>query len=138
MSQQNISILTLTLIAGGAINAGRAIDFAGFQATTQGQKVMGAAVTDAPLGSGVAVVTHGTAVMESGAAIAIGDSLITDSQGRVIPASALAVTTGATPVTSSSANGTILEGSELPDFIVADAMQAASSAGKIIEVLLRR
>jgi hypothetical protein len=138
MSQQNISVLTLTLTANGAVTANRAIGFDGAQATSQGQKVMGPAVTDADSGLGVAVITHGTAIMESGAAIAIGDALISDSQGRIIPASALAVGTGAVPVTSSAADGAILTGANLPDFVIADAMQAASAAGKMIEVLLRR
>ncbi|MBF0358945.1 MAG: DUF2190 family protein [Magnetococcales bacterium] len=138
MSQQNISVLTLTLIASGAVTANRGIGFDGAQATSQGQKVMGSAVTDSNSGSAVAVITNGTAIMESGAAISIGDSLIVDSQGRIIPASTLAVASGATPVTGSAANGAILEGSDLPEFIIADAMQAASAAGKMIEVLLRR
>jgi hypothetical protein len=138
MSQQNISVLTLTLIASGAVTASRAIGFDGAQATTQGQKVMGAAVTDADSGSGVAVITNGTAIMETGAAISIGDSLITDNQGRIIPATALGVGTGATPVTSTAADGAIFEGAELPDFVIADALQTASAAGKMIEVLLRR
>ncbi|MBF0380691.1 MAG: DUF2190 family protein [Magnetococcales bacterium] len=138
MSQQNISVLTLTLIANGAVTAHRAMGFDGAQATSQGQKAMGASVSDADSGSGVAVVTNGTAIMETGAAVSIGDSLITDDQGRVIPASALGVGAGATPVTSTAANGAIFEGADLPDFVMADALQTASAAGKMIEVLLRR
>jgi hypothetical protein len=138
MSQQNISVLTLTLIASSAITANRAVGFDGIQATSQGQKVMGASVTDAETGNSVAVITHGSAILEAGAAITLGDSLIADSQGRVIPASVLGVASGATPVTGTAANGAVLEGAELPDFVVADALQAASGAGKMIEVLLRR
>jgi hypothetical protein len=138
MSQQNISILTLTALANGAVTANRAIGFNGAQATSQGQKVMGASVTDADSGNSFPVTTLGTAIMESGAAITIGDSLITDSQGRVIPASALEVGTGATPVTSSAADGAIFTGADLPDFVIADSLQVAAAAGKMIEVLLRR
>ncbi len=138
MSQQNISVLTLTVLANGAVNANRAVGFDGAEATTQGQKVMGAAVTDATSGNALALITHGTAIMESGAAIAIGDSLISDDQGRVIPAAALEVGSGATPVTSSAADGAIFTGSELPEFVIGDALQVAAAAGKMIEVLLRR
>jgi hypothetical protein len=68
MSQQNISVLTLTLVASGTVTANRAIGFDGAQATSQGQKVMGSAVTDADSTNAVAVITNGTAIMESGAA----------------------------------------------------------------------
>lgn len=138
MSQQNISVLTLTLIASGAVTANRAIGFDGAQATVQAAKIMGASVTDAVSGSAVAVITHGSAIMESGAVIAVGDSLVTDAQGRVIPANSLALESGAVAVTSSGANGAILEGGDLPEFVFADAMAAASAAGIMIEVLLRR
>ena len=81
----------------------------------------------------------GTTVVEAGAAIGIGDSLITDSAGRAIPVTGnLAVTAGATAVTSSAANGEILEGADLPEFVFADALESASAAGEFIEVLLRR
>lgn len=138
MSQQNIAILTLTQTASGAVTAHRAIGFEGAQATVQGQKILGIAVTDATDGQAVALITHGTAIVVSGAAMAVGDSLISDDQGRLIPASALGVAEGATPVTGTAANGAILEGADLPAFVVADALYAASAAGESIEVLLRR
>lgn len=139
MSQQNISVLTLTVVASGTISAGRGVDFAGAQLATQGQKPMGLAMTAATTGQAVAVVTHGTAVAETGAAISVGDALIADSQGRVIPAtSLLSLAAGATPVTSSAANGAILVGGDTPEFVIGDAMQPAAGAGEFIEILLRR
>ncbi|MEO5341065.1 MAG: DUF2190 family protein [Magnetococcus sp. MYC-9] len=139
MSQQNISILSLTLIATGSVSENRAVAFDGSQATVQGQKVMGTAMTRASNGEALAVVTHGTAIIEAGAAITVGSALITDSQGRAIPSSgALSVASGAVAVTSSAANGAILRGADGPEFVFADALQAASSAGELIEVLLRR
>ncbi|MBF0448581.1 MAG: DUF2190 family protein [Magnetococcales bacterium] len=138
MSQQNIAVLTLTLTTSGDVTANRAVGFDGAQATVQGQKVMGASVTDAASGNPLALITSGTAILESGAAIAVGDSLVADSQGRVIPASALTVAAGVTPVISSGANGALLIGGDLPEFILADALQSASASGEMIEVLLRR
>lgn len=139
MSQQSISVLTLTVVATGTIAAGRAVGFNGAAIGTQGQKPMGIAMTAASQGSALAVVTLGTAVVESGAAITLGASLIADSQGRAIPVtSALRVASGATPVTSSAANGAILQGADLPEHVIGDALQAASGAGEFIEILLRR
>ena len=139
MSQQNISILTLTLIASGTVVENRAVGFAATQADTQGQKVIGTAMTAAADGDTYGVVTNGTAIIETGAAVTVGDSIITDTQGRAIPAiGVLIVTGGAVGVTSSAANGSILEGADLPEFVFADALQSASGAGEFIEVLLRR
>ena len=139
MSQQNISLLSLTLIANGAVVESRAIGFNGIQADSQGQKVIGIAMTAAASGEALGVVSHGTAIIESGAAVAVGDSIITDSQGRAIPATgALTVAAGAVAVTSSAANGAILEGGDFPEFVFADALQSAGGAGEFIEVLLRR
>ena len=139
MSQQNIALLTLTLMAGGAVTVNRAVGFDGNQASVAGQKVMGASMTKAASGEPFGVVASGTAIMETGAAITVGQSLITDSQGRVVPASgALTVATGAVAVTSSAAHGAILLGADLPEYVFADALQSASGAGLFIEVLLRR
>lgn len=117
MSQQNISILNLTMAASGTVVEYRAAGFDGAQATTQGQKVMGAVMTAAGDGEYFGVVIIGTAVIESGAAVNEGDSLISDAQGRAIPA-----TGGA------------------GEFIFADAIQGqeATASGQLIEVLLRR
>ena len=139
MSQQNVAILTLTLVASGAVTENRAVGFNGGQATVAGQKVMGTSMTRAASGEPFGVVTHGTAVIEAGAAISVGQSLITDSQGRAVPVSgALTVASGAVAVTSSAANGTLLHGADLPEFVFADAVQAAGGAGELVEVLLRR
>ncbi|MBF0461448.1 MAG: DUF2190 family protein [Magnetococcales bacterium] len=139
MSQQNIAVLSLSLIANGAVTEYRAVGFNGSQASVAGQKVLGASMTRAASGEALGVVTHGTAILEAGAAITLGQSLITDNQGRVVPTTgALSVATGAVAVTSSAANGAILHGGDWPEFVFADALQAAGGAGEFIEVLLRR
>ena len=139
MSQQSISVLTLTVTADGAITNFRAVGFDGAQATVQGQKVMGVAIADAANEDDLAIVTCGTTSVEVGAIIAQGDSLIVDTSGRAIPATgALGVASGGMTVASTAANGAILEGADLPEFIFADAMEAASAVGEFIEILLRR
>lgn len=139
MSRQNISTLALTVVASGAITKHRAVGFDGAQATVQGQKVMGVARSDAATTEQLTLDVAGTTIIESGAAIAVGDALIVDAQGRAMPASSLAVRAGATAMTSTAANGAgVLSGSETPEYTLADALEAASAAGQFIEVLLRR
>lgn len=146
MGQQARSLLELSIAAAGAITIYRGVGFDGNQATVQGQAVLGPARFAASAGDEVTVVAKGTAVWEVGAAITVGEKLIVDNQGRVIPANTFAVANptvnaGATAVTSTAANGAILtqgalSGSVLPEWQVGTALQAASAAGQFIEVLL--
>jgi hypothetical protein len=163
MSQQGISVLSLPILALGAVAEYRAVGFNGAQATVAGQKVLGIAEFGAANAQMVRVCRLGTAVAEAGAAIAIGAALAVDASGRVVTASALASTigslnatvgtlaiaAGATPVTSAAANGTTdisgapglggapaLSGGDPPQYIVGYAMQAASAAGDFIEIAL--
>ncbi len=136
---QKIPMLTLSFHALGAVAACRAIGFNGAQATVQGQKIMGVsahAVASEEIGAADAV---GTGIIECGGNIAVGDSLISDNQGRAMKATgALAVKAGATQVTSTGANGaTVLQGADLPEFVFADALEAGGTGDKI-EVLFRR
>lgn len=107
--------LTLTRTAAGAITANRAVTMADHQAAAAGVKVLGVSVCDAQIGEPHPVIVTGTAIIEAGAAIALDDDLVTDNQGRAVPA------TGAPG-----------------ERIFADAMGVASGAGKLIEVLLKR
>lgn len=140
MSKQAISILTLSVpVAPAAVTEYRAVGFTGAQATVQAQKVMGVSNRGALIGDGFEVTARGTAVIEAGAAIAVGDSLITDSQGRAIPSTGkLAIAAGGVAMTSAAANGlTDLTGGDAPEYVFADALQAAAAAGALIEVLIR-
>jgi hypothetical protein len=139
MPSQNISILSLTLKANGNVAAYRAVKANGAQATVQGEKVIGVAEYAANSGKDVPVAVIGTAKVEAGAAFAVGASLIVDNQGRAIAKTGnLAIAAGGTTVTSSAANGEILTGADFPEYVFADALEAAGQAGDIVEVLLRR
>lgn len=141
MSQQARSLLNISVpVAPGAVTAFRAVDFAGAQATAQGQKVMGVAQRGAAQGQGYEATVIGTAIVEAGGAFTAGHPLIVDASGRAIANSgALNVAAGATAVTSGAANGaSVLAGSDLPEYVFADAVQAATQAGDLVEVLLRR
>ncbi|OIO55492.1 MAG: hypothetical protein AUJ55_10150 [Proteobacteria bacterium CG1_02_64_396] len=136
---QSIATLTLIFTASGAVAANRAIGFDGAQATVQGQKVQGVNRYAAADGEDGAAEASGTTVIETGGAFSVGDSLIVDSSGRAIASTgALAVAAGATAVTSSAANGAILTGGDLPEYIFADALEASGGAGEFREVFLRR
>jgi len=115
MSRQAISLLDLTVRASGAVTEHRAVGYDGAQATVQGQKVLGVSRYAAPAGTDVAATVAGTAVVETGAEIDIGDSLICDAQGRAMPA--------------------VDDGSA--EYVFGDALQAAGAAGAFIEIKLR-
>lgn len=136
---QSTPLLSLTVRAAGAIARGRGVGFDGNQIAAAGAKPMGIALTAGTAGQDVTLVAAGTAIVETGAAVALGAAVAMDAQGRVVTAAALAVAAGATAVTSAAANGAAaIAGGEPPQFVVGDAMQAASGAGVFIEVLLRR
>ncbi len=138
MSSQSTPTLTLTLAASGIITAKRGIGFDGAQATVQGQKIAGIATFNTTDGKPVAVDAQGTTVIETGNAINVGDSLIVDTEGRAIPVSGpLGVIAGGTGVSSTSADGQILSGADLPEFVFADALEAAPGSGSFIEAKLR-
>lgn len=139
MSQQATSILSLTYLASGAVAQYRGVLFTGAQCAAAGAKILGISEKPAASGEYSSAISYGTAVCEAGAAIAVGAALAMDASGRVITATAVTITTGATAVTSSAANGAgTITGGDLPQFIVGHALQAASAAGDLIEVLLSR
>lgn len=137
---QAVSLMSLSWRAPAVVASFRCIGFNGGQISTQGAKVAGVADYGAATGEQFAATCVGTAIVEAGAAFAAGDSLIADAQGRAIPATGpLAVGAGATAVTSTAANGaSVLQGADLPEFVFADALEAATAPGQFVEVLFRR
>lgn len=110
MSQQNISLLTLTLVASGAVAVNRFVTPLGAQAGADAN-TMGVARAATADTLKMPVDVLGTAIVEAGAAVAAGATVKSDASGRAI-----------TWVTSGAKVGI--------------AMQAATAAGQFIEVLL--
>jgi len=110
MSKQNIAVLTLTVTAVGAIAAHRFIHAAGDQAVA-GENALGVSRTSAASGENFPVDVLGTTLVQAGAEISKGDSLKADADGKAI-----------TWATSGAK--------------VAIALEAATAADQIIEVLL--
>lgn len=138
MSRQSSPLQSFTYTAAGAVAAYRGVGFDGAQATVQGQKILGVAQRAAVLDEDSDAVKYGSTIAETGGAFARGDSLIVDAQGRAIAATgALAIAAGATAVTSSAANGEVLEGADLPEYVFADALEDSGGAGEFVEVLMR-
>lgn len=107
----NISTLTLTVLAAGALAACRFVTQAGAYPAA-GAKAFGVTRSSATIGDLVPVDVQGTAIVEAGAAVTLDADLMVDATGRVVP---------------------LTVGTKYP---VARAMQAASDAGDLIEVLL--
>lgn len=140
MGQQARSIFTLSFpVAPGAVARGRGVDFTGAQIAVAGARCAGIARRDAAVGQPFEATALGTEVCEAGAVITVGQPLAMDAQGRVVPATSLAIAAGAVAMTSVAANGaTDLTGGVLPQWVVGDALEAAAAAGAFIEVLLSR
>lgn len=141
MSLQARSLFNLSIVAAPALVAAcRFVDFSGAQATVQGQKVAGVSNRGAAQGQSYDATVIGTAIIEAGAAFPVGQALISDAVGRAIANSgALNIKAGAVAMTSVGANGAAdLGGSDLPEYVAAEALQAAVNVGDLVEVLLRR
>lgn len=112
MSSGNISILTLTIAAAGSLAASRFVTQAGAYPTAGG-KAFGVTRSQADAaGDLLPVDVLGTAIVETGAAVALDADLMVDATGRVV---------------------TLTTGGKVP---LGRAMEAASAAGGFIEVLL--
>jgi hypothetical protein len=138
MSGSHIDLMTLRVQASAAVRARRFVTFAGAEVAAAGGKAMGVSRHAAAIGEDLAVVVSGTVIVEAGAAVAVGGTVAADAQGRAIPGATLTVIAGGTAVTSSAANGAIIQGVDPPQFPMGDALTAATAAGQFIEVLLRR
>lgn len=109
MSQQSISLLTLSLVAAGAVTKDRFYGVTN-QLCGAGANAYGVSRSDGVNGDCVPVDVIGTAIVEAGAPVAKDALVESDGTGRAIP------------------NDT--------GVVLARALQAASGAGVRIEVLL--
>jgi len=105
---QHISLLTLTVVASGAVTSHRFVGYDGAQAGAGGA-ALGVSRTNADDGDEVPVDTVGTAIIESGAAISVGDSLESDADGRAVPDTAASNPQAARALESASAVGEPVE-----------------------------
>lgn len=135
----NIPVLSLTKKANGAITEKRFVGFDGAQITTQGAKVMGVSRYSQDDGKDLPLDVCGTTIVETGGAVSEGDGVISDASGRaIVGAGEIAIESGGTTVNSTAADGNILTGGELPEYVAGEALGSASGAGEFIEILLRR
>ena len=97
-----------TVTANGAVTGRRFVTHAGAQATVEGERVLGVAMTDAPDGALVAIAVIGRTVVEAAAAIDPGEDVVTDADGRAIPNPGVGgeIVAG-TALTDGIANGTV-------------------------------
>ena len=109
MSRQNITLLSLSVLATTTVATCRFVTYAGAQAGAAAA-AMGVASFDAASGDTLTVDCLGTAVVEVGGAIAVGGAVESDSSGR-----AVAQNTGPA---------------------LGRALQASTAAGQLIEILL--
>jgi len=114
MARIGNSLLSLGVVAAGAITANRFVGFDNNQASVQGQKVLGVAEYAASGGGQpVTLTAKGTAFVETGGVFNPGDLIIAGADGRAM----------------ASAAGT--------DFIKGEALAASTAAGQYVEILLR-
>ena len=165
MSQQAKSVLSLSVITTALLTQYRGVTAAGAVVAAAGAWGMGISERPTTVIGEIGLVTaKGTAVAEAGAAITAGSPVAYDALGRVVAATTLAaaaptitpalgtlaVSTGAVAVTATVVNGAgsitgaptatssapALSGGVLPQYIVGYALQPASAAGDLIEILL--
>lgn len=102
-----------TVTLAGSATTCRCIGYDSLQVSTAGAKPWGIAKYGGVVGDRIAIVTEGSAVVEAGAAITMGNPLATDAQGRLVPATA-------------------------GQYIFAKALGAVPSAGQFVEVHITR
>jgi len=112
MPSGNISTLTLTVVASGAVSAERFVTQSGGYPAAGGVAFGVTRTSAAQAGDLLPVDVLGTSIVEAGAAVTLDAALMVDAQGRVVP---------------------LTVGSKSP---VARALGAAAAAGERIEVLL--
>lgn len=149
----------ISIAAPAALLARRFIGFDGNLCAADA-KALGVSELATATGEQCPVRISAIAVVESGGELGIGDRVVSDSIGRAVAATAVAVAapvvddtkltidSGAVAVLSSAANGAIitaasgllaapvLSGSVLPQQINGTVLDAASGAGEFVRVLL--
>ena len=135
----SMPILKTTIKAAVNLTKRRFVDFAG-NPCAAGEASKGVAMHKTDSGKLATLISLGIAEVEVGAAVAVGDAIVSDANGKGIKAVTLAVTvdSGGTTVTSTSANGAIttVAGSVPPEIILGRALDVGSADGDVVRVLL--
>lgn len=133
LTEQIDRIDTITAAADLAANT-----FVGFDGDVCGAnaKALGKVIYDTTSGGQAAAAVEGRVLLIAGGTVAVGDPVASDANGKAIKADALQVASGATQVTSTAANGSILTGGATPQAINGYAMSAGTS-GDLIQVILK-
>lgn len=112
--KQSIPLLTLTLLASGAIISDRFVTPAGAVAGA-GVNTQGVANSAAVIGANFTATVMGTAIVEAGAAIAAGALIETDAAGRAITKAAGVTVARLAPGEIATAAGQFVEVILLPN-----------------------
>lgn len=106
--KQEITLLKITLTATAALLANRFVSISGGVPAAAANSY-GVTDSDAAVGAKVAIKSHGTAMVETGGAIAAGALIETDNQGRAITRNAGAILGRLAPGEVATAAGQIVE-----------------------------
>lgn len=132
-------ILTITLLATAALLARR---FTGFDGATCGANAKALGVTEFAVDSGDVGPVHvsGVVLVEAGAAVTAGASVVSTAAGKAIAATAAAVAvtleTDEVGVKLAGTATAVVSGSVLPQAVNGWALDAAAADGDLIRVLL--
>lgn len=142
MSEQYYPISTRGIKAAADIVKQRFIGYNLQQVAVVGGRARGVSMNDALTGRDCDLIERGSAPVVSGGVFAAGEPIMSDAQGRAVLAANLtaSVDVGATPVTSTAANGAIitLAGANLPQHVLGVALEASTGADEIHEIDLWR
>lgn len=133
------AINTESILAAANLNKQTFIGFDG-RVCGANAKALGVAELDTASGEYGSVITHGIALVLSGAAITAGAAVVSNASGKAVAATTFSATTpsGAVAVLSSGAQPAMtLAGSVMPQAINGYAMDAATDADQVIRVVLR-
>lgn len=126
------SALTESITAGSDVVKNR---FAGFDGNYcgAGEKALGVFELDTDSGQQAPVIVYGIAIVEAGGAIAVGDAITSDANGKAVKADAATVT-----ITSATGDGDAgtynITGGVLAQAINGYALDAASAEGDLIRI----
>jgi len=112
--QNGISLLTLTVLATGALTANRFVGHGGATAAAAGN-ALGVSRTAAAIGERAPVDVIGTTVVETGGALAAGALIEVDASGRAVTKSAGVAVARLAPGETASAAGQFVEVILLPN-----------------------